>query len=132
MKNRFFEIALRQASRLAGKSGRIMVLLTRLGSKMGTVNWTVDQRMQVKEKFFTVGRLAKAYALGHYREVPWRAMLVLLAAVIYFLNPFDLIPDIVPVFGLTDDFAVLVWVYNAVGEEIEKFLRWEESKATPI
>ncbi|MEO5976233.1 MAG: YkvA family protein [Chryseolinea sp.] len=132
MKNRFFEIALQQASRLAGKSSRIMVLLTRLGSKMGTVNWTVDRQVQVREKFFTVGRLAKAYALGHYRDVPWRAMLALLAAVIYFLNPLDLIPDIIPVFGLTDDFAVLIWVYNAVGEEIEKFLLWEESKSTPI
>ena len=86
----------------------------------------------MREKFFTVGRMARAYAKGHYREVPWRAMLILLAAVIYFLNPFDLVPDLIPVVGLTDDFAVLLWVYNAVGSEINKFLLWEESKARPI
>jgi uncharacterized membrane protein YkvA (DUF1232 family) len=132
MKNRFFEIALAQASRLAGKNSRIMVLLTRLGSKMSKVNWTVDRTHHMREKFFTVGRMAQAYAKGHYREVPWRAMLILLAAVIYFLNPLDLIPDLIPVVGLTDDFAVLLWVYNAVGAEIDKFLLWEESKARPI
>lgn len=132
MKNKFFDIAVDQASRLAGKKGRILLLLSRLGTKMGKTNWSPVQRQLVKEKFFVLGRLAKAYALGRYREVPWRAMLILLAAVIYFLNPLDLIPDLIPVLGLTDDFAVLLWVYNAIGAEVDKFLAWESSQATPI
>jgi uncharacterized membrane protein YkvA (DUF1232 family) len=132
MKNRFFDIAIGQASRLAGKQGRILMLLTRLGTKMSKTNWSPVQRQLVKEKFFVLGRLAKAYALGHYRSVPWKAMLILLAAVIYFLNPLDLVPDLIPVVGLTDDFAVLIWVYNAIGAEVDKFLAWEDSQATPI
>ncbi|MBA4058551.1 MAG: hypothetical protein C0490_27795 [Marivirga sp.] len=132
MKNKFFDIAVDQASRLAGKKGRILLLLSRLGTKMSKTNWSPVQRQLIKEKFFVLGRLAKAYALGRYRAVPWRAMLVLLAAVIYFLNPLDLIPDLIPVFGLTDDFAVLLWVYNAIGAEVDKFLAWEDSQATPI
>lgn len=132
MKNKFFDIAVDQATRLAGKKGRILLLITRLGTKMSKTNWSPVQRQLVKEKFFVLGRLAKAYALGRYREVPWRAMLILLAAVIYFLNPLDLIPDLIPVLGLTDDFAVLLWVYNAIGAEVDKFLAWESSQATPI
>ncbi len=132
MKNKFFDIAVDQASRLAGKKGRILLLLSRLGTKMTRTNWTPVQQQLVKEKFFVLGRLAKAYATGRYRAVPWRAMLILLAAVIYFLNPIDLIPDLIPFLGLTDDFAVLLWVYNAIGAEVDKFLDWEASQATPI
>ena len=132
MKNRFFEIALAQASRLTGKSGRILTLVTRLGSKMNQVNWSEVQREQVKLQLFTIGRLAKAYAQGHYREIPWKTMLIVLGAIIYFVNPIDLLPDLIPVAGLTDDFAVLVWVYNALGTEIEKFQLWESSRARPL
>lgn len=132
MRNRFFDIAIDQASRLIGRRSRILLLLTRMGSKMKNVNWNAAQRDQVRDKFFTIGRMATAYALGRYKEVPWRTMLTLLAAVIYFVNPFDLIPDLVPIAGLTDDFAVLIWVYNSMGNEIEKFLEWEASQAKPI
>jgi uncharacterized membrane protein YkvA (DUF1232 family) len=132
MANRFFESALAQASRLMGRRGRILTLVTRLGTKMSQVNWSSVQREQVKLQLFTLGRLAKAYALGHYRDIPWKTMLVLLAAVIYFINPFDLLPDVIPVAGLTDDFAVLIWVYNSMGTEIEKFQAWESSRARPL
>lgn len=132
MKNRFFDIAIGQASRLAGKKGRILLLLTKLGTKMSKVNWSPVQRQLIKDKFFILGRLAKAYAMGRYRSVPWKAILILLAAVIYFINPIDLIPDLIPIAGLSDDFAVLLWVYNAIGEEVDKFLEWEAGQATPI
>jgi len=132
MKNKFFEMALGQAARLTGKSGRILALVTRLGSKMNQVNWSQVQREQVRLQLFTLGRLAKAYALGHYREIPWKTMLLLLGAIIYFINPLDLLPDVIPIAGLTDDFAVLIWVYNALGTEIEKFQEWESSQARPL
>jgi uncharacterized membrane protein YkvA (DUF1232 family) len=132
MENRFFDIALAQASRLLGKKSRILVLLTKLGSKMSKVNWSPVQRQLLKDKFFTFGRLAKAYATGKYRDVPWKSMLILLAAVIYFINPLDLIPDLIPVAGFTDDFAILVWLYSSIEEEVDKFLAWEEAQARPL
>jgi uncharacterized membrane protein YkvA (DUF1232 family) len=132
MNNRFFDAAISQAAKLAGKKSRILLTLTKLGAKMNKVNWSAAEGQLLKDKFFTFGRLAKAYALGKYRAVPWKAMLILLAAVIYFLNPFDLVPDFLPIVGFTDDFAILVWVYNSIEEEIDKFIAWEESQARPI
>jgi len=132
MNNRFFDIALTQAARLLGKKSRILVLLAKLGSKMNKVNWSPVERQLLKDKFFTFGRLAKAYATGKYRAVPWRTMLIVLAAVIYFINPLDLIPDLIPVAGFTDDFAILLWVYSTIEQEIDKFLEWEDSQARPI
>lgn len=132
LKNTFFDLALAKAARLAGKPGRILALLAKLGTKINRGHWSPVQRQMIKDKFLVLGRMAKAYALGRYRSVPWRAMLILLAAVIYFLNPLDLIPDLIPLAGFTDDFAILLWVYNAIGAEVDKFLEWEQSQALPV
>jgi uncharacterized membrane protein YkvA (DUF1232 family) len=130
MKNAFFKAALEKAAKMVGKPGRLILLLSQLGMKLRDVNWKNVDAISVREKLSVIGRLIKAYALGEYRQVPWKTMLIMIAAVIYFVNPIDLIPDVVPVLGLTDDFGVLLWVYNAVNLEVEKFIAWEKSKLT--
>ena len=127
MKNVFFDRALNSAAHLSGNKGRITLLLGRLGKKMTNVNWSKVSVAAAKEKLSVFSRLASAYASGKYREVPWKTVMTILAAIIYFLNPLDLVPDFIPLMGLTDDFGVLIWVYNSVQGEINKFLEWEKS-----
>src|SRR5687768_3907202 len=126
--NTFFNSALRYASTLAGRPGRLLSILPKLALKLKETNWKSVNAAAAKEKFFVLGRLIKAYALGQYREVPWKTILLIVAAIVYFLNPLDLVPDLIPLTGLTDDFAVLLWVYNSVSNEVEKFLLWEQSQ----
>lgn len=126
--NQFFTSALRTAAMAMGKPSRLLVLLSRMTSKLRGTNWKNLNAAAAKEKFFVLGRLIKAYALGQYREVPWKTILLIVAAIIYFLNPLDLVPDLIPLTGLTDDFAVLLWVYNSASNEIQKFLLWEQSQ----
>ena len=128
MMNKFFNAALQSAASLIGRPSRLLAILPKLALKLKDTNWKNVNASAAKEKFFVLGRLIKAYALGQYREVPWKTILLIVAAVIYFVNPLDLVPDIIPLTGLTDDFAVLVWVYNSVSNEIEKFLNWERNK----
>ncbi len=94
---------------------------------MTTVKWSKESVFAAKEKFGVFSRMAGAYATGRYRSAPWKTVMTVLAAIIYFLNPIDLIPDFIPMMGLTDDFGVLVWVYNSISTEIDKFLEWEKS-----
>lgn len=61
-----------------------------------------------------------------------RILIMLLAAIIYFINPFDLIPDLIFGIGLADDLAILTWVYSAAAEEINSFIKWENSLTNPI
>lgn len=109
-----------------------MLLLTRLGSKITKVNWSTVTVAAAKEKFSILSRLSAAYASGRYRNIPWKAVMTMLAAIIYFLNPIDLIPDFIPGLGLTDDFSVLLWVYSSMSTEINKFLEWEKSTVAPV
>lgn len=116
-----------KAARLAGKPGRIALLLANLGNKLTKIDWKNVSVSTAKEKLSVFSRIASAYATGKYRDISWKSILIVLAAIIYFLNPIDLIPDIIPVLGLTDDFSVLLWVYSTLGSEIDKFLAWERS-----
>jgi uncharacterized membrane protein YkvA (DUF1232 family) len=128
MKNRFFEIALRKAALLGGKRGRLLLVLAQLGSKLKDVNWKNVKLSTAKEKFSTLGRLVKAYTKGQYRDIPWKTVLTIVAAIIYFISPLDLIPDFIPLTGLTDDLGILLWVYNTANDEIYKFLTWEKTQ----
>ncbi|HEY0652859.1 MAG TPA: DUF1232 domain-containing protein [Chryseosolibacter sp.] len=104
------------------------MLLSKLAMKLREVNWKELKKEDAKEKFFVLGRLIKAYAQGKYKAIPWKTLLIIVAAVIYFVNPLDFVPDLIPIAGLADDFAVLLWVYNAVSGEVEKFLSWERTQ----
>jgi len=42
-------------------------------------------------------------------RVPWRAKAILVAAVLYLISPFDLLPDfLLPLLGRLDDLAILL------------------------
>ena len=128
MKNVFFDMALQQAARLLGHRQRMLMLVGKLAMKLRNVEWTKVKGVDVKEKFGVVYRLFKAYASGKYRDIPWKSLLLITAALIYFVSPIDLIPDVLVGIGFTDDFAILLMVYKAVHSEVEKFLDWEKSQ----
>ncbi len=40
-------------------------------------------------------------------ELPWKCAAAITAALLYFLNPFDIVPDFIPVVGYLDDAVVV-------------------------
>lgn len=70
-------------------------------------------------------RLINAYATGTYREIPWSTLVMIVASVIYFVMPVDLIPDFIVGLGLTDDVALLGWTIKTFRTDINDFVRWE-------
>ena len=84
---------------------------------------------KVWASFKSLVRMIQAWARGQYREVPWKSLIAAVGGVIYFVNPFDLIPDFLVV-GLLDDALVLGWVLSMVQTDLNKFLLWE--KTIPI
>ncbi len=115
-----------RAAGLAGKPGRILQVLAKLALKFRQTDWAKYNASALREQVYTLGRMVRAYAQGHY-HIPWRTLLTVLAGLLYFLNPLDLVPDVLPILGLTDDLAVLAWVYGATAEEIKKFMIWERN-----
>lgn len=132
MKNWFFNQALARAGKLAGHPGRIIKLLVQLSVKLYHTDFRNLKADQLVSKISVLGRMAGAYARREYTVIPWQTMITLLAALLYFINPIDLIPDVVPALGLTDDFTVLIWVYGTAEKEIEKFLLWETTTMATV
>ncbi len=58
--------------------------------------------------------LLAAHYCAFDRQTPLRVKAVLLGAIAYFILPDDVIPDWIPVFGYTDDAAVLATAINLV------------------
>ncbi len=77
-----------------------------------------------------LARMLRAWAGGQYREVPWRSLVAALAGLIYFVNPFDLVPDFLIV-GLADDALFVGWVLASVQTDLSKFLLWEKTIVIP-
>jgi uncharacterized membrane protein YkvA (DUF1232 family) len=72
--------------------------------------------------------LAKAWSNGEYRQIPYRSILSIFAAIVYFAVPTDAIPDFLLGFGLIDDAAVIGFTLNLVGKDVEQFKQWKENK----
>ena len=126
MNNPFFHAALKKSAVLAGKYSRILQLVVQLGNHFRNVDWSAVNHQGAKEKLILMARFAKAYAEGTYRSVSLKTVLMVLTVIIYFVNPMDLIPDLIPVAGLADDITVLLWIYKALGNEVDKFVAWEK------
>jgi len=124
--NRFFTAALTKASQMAEKPGRIILLLTKLSAKMKSVQWNTLAK-DSKDKLLVLSRMAHAFGTGRYRSISPKSAAIIIAGIIYFINPLDLIPDFILVVGLTDDVSVLLWVYASLQKEIDKFLAWEQT-----
>ena len=65
--------------------------------------------------------MLKAWVKGDYNEVPCMTLLLSTAALIYFVNPFDAVPDMVPALGLLDDATVIGFVMASIKQDIQNF-----------
>lgn len=45
---------------------------------------------------------------------------IIIGTLLYFVNPLDVIPDITPFLGFTDDFALVVFVYKYILKKAKK------------
>jgi uncharacterized membrane protein YkvA (DUF1232 family) len=76
-------------------------------------------------------RMLRAYASGSYREIPWQSLVMIVASVVYFVMPIDLIPDFIVGLGLADDAALLGWTIKTFASDIQAFQAWEAKDAKP-
>lgn len=70
--------------------------------------------------------MLRDYWKGDYREVPWKSVAAIAGALIYVLNPLDLIPDIIFGFGLVDDAGVVALCLKMVESDLIRYAAWKE------
>ncbi|HPS64075.1 MAG TPA: DUF1232 domain-containing protein [Ignavibacteria bacterium] len=65
--------------------------------------------------------LIKDYKSKAYIQIPWTTVTVAAFGLIYFLNPFDLIPDYIPGIGYVDDAIVLAAILKSAQSDLKKY-----------
>jgi uncharacterized membrane protein YkvA (DUF1232 family) len=80
---------------------------------------------KVWDDLLTLTRLLRAWARSEYTTVPWKTLVAVVAALVYFINPFDLIPDFLPTLGLVDDVTLVGLVVASISEDLARFREWE-------
>ncbi len=102
------------------------------------VEVVLDNEEAINKKFSGQISLAKYTELGKimiamlrdvkngvYPEVPWFTIATCVLALLYLLNPMDLIPDFIPGIGYVDDLSVLAIGTGWIESDLHKYLDWK-------
>ena len=83
-------------------------------------------------RFIEDGRLliamVKDYWNKSYRQVPFGTIGAIVFTLIYVLNPFDLVPDVLPIIGEVDDVAVMGACLMLVEKDLHKYKDWKQGQ----
>ena len=66
------------------------------------------------------------------KAIDLQSKLTIVAALGYFIFPFDILPDLLPVIGFTDDLSVLVFALSVVKGEINETHRLKASNTMEL
>jgi len=126
-KARFFRVYTDRARRVVRDPAAMEELVQHARVKAkGSPNSKIRE---LGDRIKLLGRLVRAYANGSYREIGVGNVVLIVAAILYFVTPIDLIPDALPGAGLMDDAAVLGFVLAKLEVELDRFSDWEKSLA---
>src|SRR2546423_11665752 len=118
-----FTRALFNAGSIGGDPERLRALFEEAAQKAAAIpkepfkdSWPYLQAML---------RLIRAYVRGEYRNVSQTALLSIIAAISYMVDPFDLIPDEIPFLGFLDDATVIALAVGKTRQSLDDFMTWE-------
>ncbi len=117
-----FNTAFNKASRLIKNPAGISLLILEVGKKLATGKASIAD---IKTDLALLVRLITRWSKGEYKNVSTKTILSVVASLLYFVNPIDIIPDLLPIIGFTDDTAILLYVLNRIGVEVDDFKEWE-------
>lgn len=83
---------------------------------------------EVKEKVILLIDYLSDIVNGNYKDYNVKALLYVVAAMVYLVSPIDVIPDFILGVGLTDDVAVILFVLREVSLELDKYKEWKLNK----
>lgn len=72
------------------------------------------------------------FIAGKYRDVPWKTIAAITAAILYFASPIDLIPDFIPLIGYLDDAFVIALAVDLIRDDLNAYRGWKNSLGATV
>ena len=79
---------------------------------------------EVRREGLLLWKLAKDTVTGRYRGLKKRNLFLIVAGLMYLVNPMDIVPDFIFAVGFADDVAVLMYVFKKLDQEIKAYEAW--------
>ena len=117
-----FEGKRQEAEKMADQPDKVEHLLKRLESKLRSIPKLGGALASIPQ----LGMLINSWVRGDYREIPIGSIVAALVAVIYFVTPVDLVPDVIPVIGHLDDAAVVGFTLHMIGTDLDEYMEWRQ------
>lgn len=105
------------------------------------IDTVVAKSEEIKDKFSARGplrrfiedsrlltALIKDWRAGRYRQALYGTIAAVAFALLYVFNPFDLIPDVLPILGAVDDATVIGACLMLVERDLKKYRSWKEGQ----
>ena len=118
-----FKKAYQKAEKLSKDRNALQQLIDKASDKAGSYKNRLKEVWTEVQIFF---RMLKAWVNGEHK-LELKTGISIIAAIVYFVNPFDVIPDFIPGLGLVDDITIITFVINRFEKEIERFSAWEKA-----
>lgn len=117
-----FNKAKHQAEKLLNNGAKLNKILEKGVKKAKEENNALSGFFDDLQKLF---RMLKAYITGQYKDFSVSTIVYIIAGVIYFVNPFDVLPDFIVGIGFIDDATVIAFVIKKIQSELTSFTLWE-------
>lgn len=119
-----FNRAKNKARKVLEQPERVSKLIDASKDKLSNLELKDDDFKGILGTIGTFIRMVKAFRSGQY-DIPWLTIVMIVAALIYFIVPLDAFPDFIPISGYIDDFGIIMVVYKKFKEDIVAFQAWE-------
>ena len=103
------------------------------------IETVVEKSEEIKRKFSARGplkrfiedsklltALVKDYRAGKYRQALYGTIAAVVFSLIYVFNPFDIVPDVLPIIGVVDDASVIGACLLLIERDLSKYRNWKE------
>lgn len=125
----FFRRSNKKAGRYARSGKSLLELIQQVAAKTSALGMSGSYGA-VRDQVGLLVRMVRAYAKGEYRVLPQKSLISIVAVLVYFVSPIDLIVDVIPLIGFADDVALILWLFRSLSGDIEKFRQWEADRKT--
>ena len=87
-----------------------------------------DSFLNMVEDIRLLVSLLQDYRRGSYEEIPWSSIAAVIVSLLYLLNPFDIIPDMIPGIGLLDDAAMMGVCLSMINADFQRYKEWKQNQ----